>query len=55
MRVDRRARMTELPPAEALTEDKKNLEVGLALVWRVKDARRFVESAAGPDSDADVG
>ncbi len=48
VRVDRRARMTEMPSAEALTEDKKNLEVGLSLVWRVKDARRFVESAAGP-------
>lgn len=48
VRVDRRSRMTEIPPAEALTEDKKNLEVGMAMVWRVSDARRFVESAAGP-------
>lgn len=47
-RVDRRSRLAELPPAEALTSDKKNLEIGLSLVWRVKDARRFVESSAGP-------
>jgi membrane protease subunit HflC len=48
VRVDRRGRLAELPPSEALTADKKNLEIGLSLVWRVKDARRFVESAAGP-------
>ena len=33
-----------MSPAEVLTSDKKTLEVGLALIWRVNDSRKFLES-----------
>lgn len=46
VRVDRRSRLTDLPTTEAATADKKNLEVGLALAWRVTDAERFVAASA---------
>jgi membrane protease subunit HflC len=43
--VDRRLRVFDPPPREVITGDKRNLEVGSYVVWRVGDPARFVRSA----------
>lgn len=43
--IDRRLRVTELAPREAITGDKRNIEVAAFVVWRVADPRLFVRSA----------
>ena len=48
VRIDRRSRVSNLSPSEILTSDKKNLEVGLSLVWRVSDSKKFIESVSTP-------
>ena len=40
--VDRRIRVFDPPPREAMTGDKRNLEVAPYVTWRVADPRRFV-------------
>lgn len=44
LRLDRRLQPLDLPLAEVLTSDKKNLVVGGFVAWRVVDARRFIQS-----------
>lgn len=43
LRVDRRLRLTEVPPTEFLTADKKNLVLAAAVSWRIADPRLFVQ------------
>ncbi len=43
LRVDRRLRLTEIPPTEFLTADKKNLVLAAAVSWRIADPRLFVQ------------
>jgi membrane protease subunit HflC len=43
--VDRRLQVFDPPPREVITGDKRNLEVGSYVVWRVSDPARFVRSA----------
>lgn len=44
VRIDLRSHVTTMAPVEVLTSDKKTLEVGLSLIWRVVDSRKFLES-----------
>lgn len=44
VRYDARARLSEVPAAEMLTGDKKNVVAAVFAVWRVEDPRRFLES-----------
>jgi membrane protease subunit HflC len=48
IRVDRRSHVSTLSPTEIITSDKKNLEIGLAIVWRVSDSKRFMETVLSP-------
>jgi membrane protease subunit HflC len=48
--VDRRLRVFDPPPREVITGDKRNLEVGSYVVWRVGDPSRFVRSAGALDA-----
>lgn len=48
--VDRRLRVFDPPPRETITSDKRNLEVGGYVVWRVSDPVRFVRSAGSLDA-----
>jgi membrane protease subunit HflC len=43
--IDRRLRVFDPPAREAITGDKRNLEVAPYVVWRVADPIRFVRSA----------
>jgi membrane protease subunit HflC len=43
--IDRRLQITEAPAREAITGDKRNLEVTPFVVWRVTDPMRFLASA----------
>jgi modulator of FtsH protease HflC len=43
LRIDRRLRLTEIPPTEFLTSDKKNLVLDAAISWRIADPRLFVQ------------
>jgi membrane protease subunit HflC len=43
LRIDRRLRLTEIPPTEFLTSDKKNLVLASAISWRIADPRLFVQ------------
>jgi membrane protease subunit HflC len=43
LRIDRRLRLTEIPPTEFLTADKKNLVLESSLSWRIADPRLFVQ------------
>jgi membrane protease subunit HflC len=36
LRIDRRLRLTEIPPTEFLTSDKKNLVLASAISWRIR-------------------
>ena len=45
LRVDRRLRVFDPPAREAITGDKRNLEITPYVVWRVADPERFVKSA----------
>jgi membrane protease subunit HflC len=38
------------PPREVITGDKRNLEIGSYVVWRVRDPSRFIRSAATPEA-----
>ncbi len=53
VRFDARARLLEVPPAELLTRDKKNLVIEALVIWRVADPVRFLE-AVGGDAAAEV-
>ena len=44
--IDRRLQVFDPPTREVITGDKRNLEVGGYVVWRVSDPSRFVRSAA---------
>lgn len=48
--VDRRLRVFDAPTREVITGDKRNLEVGSFVVWRVNDPARFVRSAGTLDA-----
>jgi modulator of FtsH protease HflC len=48
--IDRRLQVFDPPPREVITGDKRNLEVGSYVVWRVSDPSRFVRSAATLDA-----
>jgi modulator of FtsH protease HflC len=48
--VDRRLHVFDPPTREVITGDKRNLEVGSYVVWRVNDPVRFVRSATSPDA-----
>jgi modulator of FtsH protease HflC len=50
MTVDRRLHVFDPPTREVITGDKRNLEVGSYVVWRVNDPVRFVRSATSPDA-----
>jgi membrane protease subunit HflC len=43
LRIDRRLRLTEIPPTEFLTADKKNLVLSAAVSWRIADPRLFIQ------------
>jgi membrane protease subunit HflC len=45
LEIDRRLQVFDPPPREVITGDKRNLEVGSYVVWRVSDPSRFVRSA----------
>lgn len=44
LRLDRRLQPLDQALGEFLTQDKKNVVVGSFVVWRVADARRFIQS-----------
>ncbi len=44
LRFDNRILLYDPPPAEFLTQDKKNLVVDTAVAWRIADAARFLET-----------
>ena len=44
LRFDNRLLLYDPSPAEFLTQDKKNLVVDTAVVWRIADAARFLET-----------
>ena len=48
--IDRRLQVFDPMPREVITGDKRNLEVGSYVVWRVGDPSRFVRSAATLDA-----
>lgn len=48
--VDKRLRVFDPPSREVITGDKRNLEVGSYVVWRVSDPARFVRSAGTLDA-----
>jgi len=50
LRVDRRLRLTEIPPTEFLTADKKNLVLASAISWRIADPRLFVQRIRSEDA-----
>lgn len=52
LRIDRRLRLTEIPPTEFLTSDKKNLVVASAISWRIADPRLFVQRIRSEDAAA---
>lgn len=43
LRIDRRLRLTEIPPTEFLTADKKNLVLAAAVSWRIADPKLFIQ------------
>ncbi|MFO0951756.1 MAG: protease modulator HflC [Isosphaeraceae bacterium] len=45
LEVDRRLQFFDPPAREVITGDKRNLEVGGYVVWRVEDPERFVRTA----------
>ena len=47
--VDRRLQVFDPPPREVITGDKRNLEVGSYVVWRVSDPARFLRAAGSLD------
>ena len=52
LRIDRRLRLTEIPPTEFLTSDKKNLVIASAISWRIADPRLFVQRIRSEDAAA---
>ena len=48
--VDKRLRVFDPPTREVITGDKRNLEAGSYVVWRVRDPVRFVRSVATPEA-----
>jgi membrane protease subunit HflC len=42
--IDRRLQVSDPPPREVISVDKKNLEVASYVVWRVADPERFLRS-----------
>jgi len=50
VRFDARARVVEVPPAEVLTSDKKNLVVEAFAIWRVADPQKFLEAVGGAEA-----
>jgi len=50
LRIDRRLRLTEIPPTEFLTADKKNLVLASAVSWRIADPRLFVQRIRSEDA-----
>ena len=51
-RYDARAQLLNLPAAELLTRDKKNLVVEAFALWRVAEPRRFLETVQSPEGAA---
>jgi membrane protease subunit HflC len=47
--VDRRLQLSEPPPREIITGDKRNLDVAALVVWRVLEPERFVRSTGTLD------
>lgn len=52
LRIDRRLRLTEIPPTEFLTADKKNLVIASAVSWRIADPRLFVQRIRSEEAAA---
>jgi membrane protease subunit HflC len=50
LRIDRRLRLTEVPPTEFLTADKKNLLLTAAVSWRIADPRLFIQRIRSEDA-----
>lgn len=50
--LDRRIRLTDLPPREVITRDKKNLETTAYVIWRVGDPALFLRAAGSPEAAA---
>lgn len=50
LRVDRRLLYSKPAPAEYLTSDKKNVVVRTLAVWRIADAKRFLETVRSRES-----
>jgi membrane protease subunit HflC len=50
LRIDRRLRLTEIPPTEFLTADKKNLVLAAAVSWRIADPRLFIQRIRSEDA-----
>lgn len=50
--IDRRIQVSDPPPREVITNDKKNLEVASYIVWRVADPQSFLNSAGTLDTAA---
>src|SRR3982751_4583885 len=48
--IDRRLQVFDPPSREMITGDKRNLEVGSYVVWRVGDPARFHRAAATLDA-----
>lgn len=44
LRLDRRLQPADQPLGEYLTQDKKNVVAATFVVWRIADARRFIQS-----------
>ena len=48
--IDRRLHVFDPPTREVITGDKRNLEVGSYVVWRVSDPVRFYQSASSTEA-----
>jgi membrane protease subunit HflC len=49
LKIDRRVKVFEPPPREVITGDKRNLEIGAFVVWRVADPVLFLRAAGAPE------
>jgi len=49
LKIDRRLKVSEPPPREVITGDKRNLELGAFIVWRVADPVLFLRAAGGAE------
>jgi membrane protease subunit HflC len=49
LKIDRRLRVFDAPAREVITGDKRNLELGAFVVWRVADPVLFLRAAGGTE------